>query len=61
MENISDSKLLPYGMMNFAVIRRDDYYYCLLYTSAMELIRDMRKGVRKTLQGCLNPSMVLIH
>ena len=27
MENISDSKLLPYGMMNFAVIRRDDYYY----------------------------------
>ena len=27
MENISDSKLLPYCMMNFAVIRRDDYYY----------------------------------
>ena len=27
MENISDSKLLPYGMMNLAVIRRDDYYY----------------------------------
>ena len=27
MENISDSKLLPYGMMNFAGIRRDDYYY----------------------------------
>ena len=30
MENISDSKLLPYGMMNFAVIRRDDYYSELL-------------------------------
>ena len=27
MEHVSDSKLLPYGMMNFAVIRRDDYYY----------------------------------
>ena len=27
MEYVSDSKLLPYGMMNFAVIRRDDYYY----------------------------------
>ena len=27
MECVSDSKLLPYGMMNFAVIRRDDYYY----------------------------------
>ena len=26
MEYVSDSKLLPYGMMNFAVIRRDDYY-----------------------------------
>ena len=24
---ISDRKHLPYGMMNFAVIRRDDYYY----------------------------------
>lgn len=27
MEHVSDSKLLPYGMMNFAVIRRDYYYY----------------------------------
>ena len=27
MEHVSDSKLLPYAMMNFAVIRRDDYYY----------------------------------
>ena len=29
MENyiVSDRKRLPYGMMNFAVIRRDDYYY----------------------------------
>ena len=27
MEHVSDSKLLPYGMMNVAVIRRDDYYY----------------------------------
>ena len=26
MENISDSKLLPYCMMNFAVIRHDYYY-----------------------------------
>lgn len=37
--NLSDSKLIPYGMMNFETIRLDNYYY-VDKTAFIPLIED---------------------
>lgn len=37
--NLSDSKLIPYGMMNFEAIRLDNYYY-VDKTAFIPLIED---------------------
>lgn len=63
----SDKKLLPYGMMNFADIRLDGYYYVdkTMYIPLIErsnryffFIRPRRFGKSLTLNICCNITMM---